>query len=352
MPLRWTSADAVKTWHRVEVTILGATDATTVDFRSVTASGSAVGIWVDNITVTKVPGTEKKGNLRILYWNIQNGMWWDQGNNFDNFVAFVQKYDPDICIWCEAESNYQTGTDTWIDDYDSKPMRAGNWEALANRYGHIRAARSGRTDSYPQEVTAKYAITREQELTTNLTHGAGHFQITVNGTKLNIVTTHPYPHKSSVGDHTTDEQIEADNIRLAEMTFLLNQTVNNSTYDSEDNWILIGDFNSNSPQDCWFTGATPSNIAFAPQQYLLDNTNLKDAVYEFWNAGDEADTFCSTTKNAKDRKDHVYVSPGLMPKIKRVIIVNDSWTYNLVETGISSFWSPSDHRPILVDIDL
>ena len=347
-----SSASAAKTWHRVEVTILGATDATTVDFRSVTASGATVGIWVDNITVTKVPGTEKKGSLRILYWNIQNGMWWDQGNNFDNFVAFVQKYDPDICIWCEAESNYQTGTDTWIDDYDSKPMRAGNWEALANRYGHIRAARSGRTDSYPQEVTAKYAITREQELTTNLTHGAGHFQITVNGTKLNIVTTHPYPHKSSVGDHTTDEQIEADNIRLAEMTFLLNQTVNNSTYDSEDNWILIGDFNSNSPQDCWFTGATPSNIAFAPQQYLLDNTNLKDAVYEFWNAGDEADTFCSTTKNAKDRKDHVYVSPGLMPKIKRVIIVNDSWTYNLVETGISSFWSPSDHRPILVDIDL
>ena len=145
--------------------------------------------------------------------------------------------------------------------------------------------------------------------------------------------------------------IEADNKRLAEMEEILNQTVKNSTYASEDSWVLIGDFNSNSPQDCWFTGATPSNIAFAPQQYLLDNTDLKDAVYEFWNAG-EADTFCSTTKNAKDRKDHIYVSPGLMPKIKRVIIVNDSWTYNLVETGISTFWSPSDHRPILVDIDL
>ncbi len=217
------SASSAKTWHRVEVTILGATDATTVDFRSVTASGSTVGIWVDNITVTKVPGTEKKGSLRILYWNIQNGMWWDQGNNFDNFVAFVQKYDPDICIWCEAESNYQTGTDTWITDSNSKPVRAGTWAALASRYGHIRAARSGRTDSYPQEVTAKYAITRAQELTTNLTHGGGHFQITVNGTKLNIVTTHPYPHDSGANNHTTDAQISADNTRLAEMTYLLNQ---------------------------------------------------------------------------------------------------------------------------------
>ena len=154
-----------------------------------------------------------------------------------------------------------------------------------------------------------------------------------------------------MGNHTTDEQIAADNTRLAEMTYLLNQTVNKDTYASENNWVLIGDFNSNSPQDCWFTGADPGNIAFAPQKYLLDNTDLKDAVYEFWNA-EGADTFCSTTKNAKDRKDHIYVSPGLMPKIKRVIIVNDSWTYNLVETGISTFWSPSDHRAILVDIDL
>ncbi len=346
-----SSADAAKTWHRVEVTILGATDATTVDFRSVTASGATVGMWVDNIMVTKVPGTEKKGNLRILYWNIQNGMWWDQGNNYDNFMAFVNKYNPDICVWCEAESVFQTGSDTYISNTSDRPVRAGTWAALAARYGHSYAARSGRTDDYPQEVTSKYKITRVQELTDNLTHGAGHFQITVNGTKLNIVTTHPYPHKSSVGNHTTDEQIAADNTRLAEMTYLLNHTVNKSTYASENNWVLIGDFNSNSPQDCWFTGATPSNIAFAPQRYLLEKTDLKDAVYEFWNAG-EADTFCSTTKNAKDRKDHVYVSPGLMSKIKRVIIVNDIWTYNIVETGISTFKSPSDHRPILVDIAL
>ena len=349
-----SSADAAKTWHRVEVTILGATDASTVDFRSVTASGATVGIWVDNITLTKVPGTEKKGNLRILYWNIQNGMWWDQGNNYDNFVAFVKKYNPDICVWCEGESIYKTGTDS----YESADNRYlfytnNNWAKLASRYGHSYVERSGRTDDYPQEVTSKYPITRVQALTSNLTHGAGHFQITVAGTKLNIVTTHPYPHKSSVGDHTTAEQIEADNKRLAEMQYLLDQTVKKSSYASENNWILIGDFNSNSPQDCWFTGATPSNIAFAPQRYLLENTNLQDAIYEFWNAGG-ADTFCSTTANAKDRKDHVYVSPDLMSKVRRAIIVNDSWTYKIevIPLSTQSFKSPSDHRPILVDIAL
>lgn len=348
-----SSVSAAKTWHRVEVTILGATDATTVDFRSVTASGATVGIWVDNITVTKVPGTEKKGSLRILYWNIQNGMWWDQGNNFDNFVAFVQKYDPDICVWCEAESNYKTGTDTWITDSNNKPVRAGTWADLASRYGHIRAARSGRTDSYPQEVTAKYAITRAQELTTNLTHGGGHFQITVGGTKLNIVTTHPYPQNSNATNHTTQEQINADNTRLAEMTYLLNQTVNNPTYASEDNWIVVGDMNANSPLDSWYTGIDAGNSAVSSQKYLLENTDLKDVMYEFWN-GDGADTFCNTTTGAKDRRDYIYLSPSLMNKTRRAIMVNDSWTYNIEVIPLSeqSFKSPSDHRPILVDIDL
>lgn len=38
----------------------------------------------------------QKKTLRILYWNIQDGMWADQANNYDNFVAWVQEYDPDI----------------------------------------------------------------------------------------------------------------------------------------------------------------------------------------------------------------------------------------------------------------
>ena len=46
------------------------------------------------------------GEVKVLYWNIQNGMWHDQGNNYDNFVAYVKDLDPDICVWAEAESRY------------------------------------------------------------------------------------------------------------------------------------------------------------------------------------------------------------------------------------------------------
>jgi hypothetical protein len=33
-------------------------------------------------------------------------------------------------------------------------------------------------------------------------------------------------------------------------------------------------------------------------------------------------------------------------------MVNDAWTYQIVPLGIGNFKSPSDHRPILVDIQL
>ena len=69
------------------------------------------------------------------------------------------------------------------------------------------------------------------------------------------------------------------------MTYLLAQTVNKSTYSSEKNWVMAGDMNANSPLDCWYTGADPDNIAFKAQGYVLEHSDLKDSVYEFWNAG-------------------------------------------------------------------
>ena len=63
-------------------------------------AAATVGLFV----LTLLPGCAQRQadetNLRLLYWNIQNGMWSDQANNYNNFVAWVKKYDPDICVWC------------------------------------------------------------------------------------------------------------------------------------------------------------------------------------------------------------------------------------------------------------
>ena len=52
--------------------------------------------------------TDKPLEIKVLYWNIQNRMWSDQGNDYDNFVEFVKSESPDICVWAEAESRYRT----------------------------------------------------------------------------------------------------------------------------------------------------------------------------------------------------------------------------------------------------
>ena len=38
------------------------------------------------LTMPLLQARQKSDTLRVLYWNIQNGMWADQHNNYDNVV--------------------------------------------------------------------------------------------------------------------------------------------------------------------------------------------------------------------------------------------------------------------------
>ena len=44
------------------------------------------------------------GATRLLYWNIQDGMWDGQTDNFNRFVGWVQKQSPDICVFAEVKT--------------------------------------------------------------------------------------------------------------------------------------------------------------------------------------------------------------------------------------------------------
>ena len=51
-----------------------------------------------------------RGQLRLLYWNIQNGMWDGQTDDYRRFTDWVTAQRPDICVWCEAQKLYVTKT--------------------------------------------------------------------------------------------------------------------------------------------------------------------------------------------------------------------------------------------------
>ena len=110
-------------------------------------------------------GREGK-EVTVLYWNIQNGMWHDQGADYDNFVAFVKETDPDICIWSEAASRYVTDTCIKMQIPEGQYL-PWNWDILAGRYGHKYVLVCGERDTFPQVITSKYPLRIVRRLTGN-----------------------------------------------------------------------------------------------------------------------------------------------------------------------------------------
>ena len=121
--------------------------------------------------------------LRLINWNIQNGMWDGQNDNYDRFVNFVKAQDPDVCVWCEAQSIWKTDSDQAMAAEDRYLVH--NWGELAARYGHKYWAVGGHRDNYPQVITSKYPINVVSnilgyESDVIVAHGAGLFTIEVN----------------------------------------------------------------------------------------------------------------------------------------------------------------------------
>ena len=75
------------------------------------------------------------GGTRLLYWNIQDGMWDGQTDNFNRFVQWVQKQSPDICVFAEMRTKRQTGKIDHVNDESQRILPKG-WPELAARYGH------------------------------------------------------------------------------------------------------------------------------------------------------------------------------------------------------------------------
>ena len=349
------SAAAAKEWHTLEVTVMNATDATLLDVKSATSTSGAHGFWIDDITMRSIPGTSRKGNLRLMYWNIQNGMWYDQGNNYNDFVAFVKKYDPDVCVWCEASSIYKDNTNTSASS--SSRYLPNNWLTLSKRYGHNYAATGGWRDNYPQEITSKYPITTVLKITDTdtsgkpIAHGAAIQKITVGGRDICFVTCHMWPQAYGYGVATSDQErskaaYEGDYYRQYEMQYILAHTINAPQYSGVENWVLLGDMNSKSRLDNATYKYDANHTAFLTQDEILNTTDMIDVINSRYPA---PDNFVASTYGT-NRIDYVYVSPSMMEKVVNGFILNDQWNYKGDKSPyVDSFRMPSDHRPIIVD---
>ena len=317
-------------------------------------AAAAAGLFI----LTLFPGCAQRqtdeANLRLLYWNIQNGMWSGQGDNYTRFVNWVSAQNPDVCVWCESVTNYKTASDEKI-----KPEEAylpEHWGELARRYGHEYWYKGGHRDNFPQVITSKYPIENVERIVGEepdsvVTHGSGWARIEKNGKTVNIVTLHTWPQAYAYGVGSADQAAsaankEGDKYREFEIKYICAQTVNNPAYASCQDWLMMGDFNSRSRVDNWYYGYPENDTRLLVHNHILDHTDLKDIIAERY----PGSFISSTYGNA--RIDYMYASPSMYARVVNALTVMDKWTTATQSPYVSNFYDPSDHRPILVDFEL
>lgn len=302
-------------------------------------------------------------NYRLLYWNIQNGMWDGQEDNYSRFIGWVKDKQPDICVWCEAQPIYKTNTSDKLDDIDEWRKDAPLiefWKGMAQKYGHEYVFLGGHRDNYPQIITSRFPIDSVSRITGNkadtlVAHGAGWARITLSGVPVNFVTVHTWPHKYGHGvakeDREKDGQAHGgDYYRATEIEYICRHTILEADPEGKELWMMMGDFNSITSRENWVYDLDKDDTKFLVHDFVNGKTPYIDVIAER-----EPNNFHSSTA-VRRRIDYVYATPPMYEKIKDARIIFDDYTrqQKAMKDGkrISKFFRPSDHLPIVVDFNL
>lgn len=292
------------------------------------------------------------GDLKLLYWNIQNGMWCGQNDNYDAFVKWVNDQNPDICVWCEAQSNYISNSDKRMAKEDRYLVEG--WGELAQRYGHRYWAIGGYRDDFPQVVTSKYPIITKKKIVGNdadsvVMHGSGWFQIEVKGKAINIVTLHTWPHKhilTAKDKKLSAANHEGDKFRRIELEYICKNTIGLLPNSDMGLWMMLGDFNSVSREDNWHYKYPDMDSRFMVHDFIASHTPYIDLINKLY-----PNQFIPTIKTTR-RIDFIYCSPSLFEMVKSAKVIADTYTTPVREPNkLSYFWIPSDHLPIVMEIE-
>lgn len=338
-----------KQWNHVTAIVGNASDNTSFEIISSTSENGYHTFYLDNLRVTALPSTQVD-SYRMIYWNILCGMATDSDNNYSNFVNWLNFYNPDLCVWCEARSHSR-------ENY----YLPANYPALAARYNHGNCVGTGTyhmtgvsgagTEGFPQEVTSKYPLRKIKDITysakiknadgttsTRISHGGGIVEVDLGGRRIYVVALHLIP-------RTTADFDAADEYQENEIRTILEASILNKDYAAQKDWIMCGDFNSQSPGDQWYYGSNKK--AYRAHRYIKDHTDMIDVVQKKYEG-----IFMASTYSA-GRIDYIYASPSVYKDIVRAGTLLDSFStsYHITDSPRSyAEYYPSDHRPLMIEI--
>lgn len=259
-----------------------------------------------------------QNDLRVISYNILEGMKTDTTKGKQQFVEWVKKNDPDVLALQECNGFTQR-----------------TLEDLARSYGHPYAV-IVKENGFPTGITSKYPIANIRKVNENMTHGF----ITCKIEGYNFVVLHLNPHKYQKRREeiaTILKYIEVDG--------------------DKNNWLVMGDFNSNTPldKDRFKPGYIESRHKAAKEknpniENLVDGEKIDFLVQQrmldagFVDAGLRYDEFqkAKTGKSVirtNSRIDYIYTSKDLAKKIDYCAFIYDDFTKLF-----------SDHVPVMLEL--
>lgn len=262
--------------------------------------------------------------LRVITYNILEGMKLDTAAGKPSFAAWVKKMDPDVLALQEMTNFTQASL-----------------EKLAGLYGHKYAVLLIEGEKYPVAITSKYPILHVQKVSDNMDRGF----ITASIQGYNIVSAHltPFDYRK----------------RAQEIDLLLAHI---KAQHAQRKWIVMGDFNTLSPVDSahYSDGRMIANYQayekkYAPILKLVDGKIDYSVIEKVHNAGftdvlhKMHPGFVKTVhpkrfepktgSDVSSRIDFIFVSKDLVKKLSAARVVVDDFTDNY-----------SDHYPVLFEL--
>ena len=297
---------------------------------------------------------------KLISWNIQDGMWSDQANNYDNFVEFLKTTDPDVCVFCEAKTTHL--------ESGQEPYLPANWDKVAARYGHQYVYLAQDQDNSPQVITSKHPIRNMKRIAggqdTVVGHGAGWVQIDMDGKTYNIVCMHAMPFAMGGGRPQGGSPQGgrpqggmgfgrgmgfggpggggSDEFRKKEVEYVCRQTILTREHPERELWLMMGDFNSISSLDNDHYKLSADSSIYCVHDYIRNKTPYIDVI-----ANKHPGEFIQSSQNGR-RIDFIYATEPVIKQIKSAEILNSGYTEQHRESG-AQYWVPSDHRPILIE---
>ena len=277
-------------------------------------------------------------NFKLLSWNIQDGMWCDQFDDYVHFVAYINEINPDVFCIQEAATHWDidgknlSHYSRYLPYPDQKNMESkwdnpSGWVALAKRWGHEYVVMGPYKDNYPVVITSKYPIEIIERLrgdeNTTVSHGALYAKVHfTDDISVNLVNLHLQP----------DNIANASNFRMNEINFYLSKTINSKEHYRDEHWLMMGDFNSNVGKN-------------------VDVEVRKNSYYDLW---------AEMNSYNKSYIDFIYGTESMRKSLKSIDFLYgfahmEKIMYSPNGVAInngSGVWKYSDHYPILAEFSL